>query len=247
MSLFSKSETSRDYFLDRGLTIYQPIKGYRAATDPVFLAAACPAKKGQDILELGCGVGTASFCLYKRVKVNLTGIEIQEGYADLAIKNGRLNSIPIDVEVCDLVHMPKKIKNKTFDQIIINPPYYSEGTLSNDDGKNKSTRIDDPLSSWVDQGIRRLKPKGWITIINKAENLTETLISLNEKAGDIQIKPLTSSKCKTANRVIIRAKKNSKGITKIYSPLLVHTVQGGSKKFSDLAENILRKNYPIIF
>ena len=247
MSIFSNSEISKDYFLDRELTIFQPIKGYRAAMDLVFLAAACPAEEGQDILELGCGVGTASFCLYRRKKVNLTGVEIQNNYASLAIRNSRVNNIPMHVEVCDLLNMTKNISNKIFDQIIMNPPYYSEGTLSKNSGRNKSMRINGPLSSWLDEGIKRLKAKGWITIINKPENLPEILISLNKKVGDIQIKPLTSSEFKVANRVIIRAQKDSKSITKIYPPLIVHTGQAELKKFSALAKNILRRGYPIIF
>ena len=107
MNLFSESEITKDLFLNGNLVIYQPIKGYRAATDPVLLAAACPAKEGQHILELGCGVGTASFCLYHRVKVYLTGIEIQKGYGDLAIKNGLANKIPFKIEMCDLLTLPK--------------------------------------------------------------------------------------------------------------------------------------------
>lgn len=247
MSIFSDSEISKDFFLDRELTIFQPIKGYRAATDPVFLAAACPVKKGQDILELGCGVGTASFCLYKREKVNLTGVEIQKNYAALAIKNSQVNNIPIHIEVCDLLYMTKNIKNKSFDQVIMNPPYYSVGTTSKNSGRNISMRIDSPLSGWLDEGIKRLKAKGWITIINKPENLPEILTSLNKKVGDIQIKPLTTSECTIANRVIIRAQKDSKNVTKIYPPLIVHTGQAGLKKFSASAESILRKGYPIIF
>ncbi|MDO9527017.1 MAG: hypothetical protein Q7J57_16005, partial [Gemmobacter sp.] len=40
-----------DAFLGGRLQISQPRQGYRAAADPVLLAAACPALPGQSVLE----------------------------------------------------------------------------------------------------------------------------------------------------------------------------------------------------
>ena len=51
-----------DGFLDGRLRILQPKAGYRAATDPVLLAAFAPAEPGQSVVELGCGTGVASLC-----------------------------------------------------------------------------------------------------------------------------------------------------------------------------------------
>ena len=247
MNDFLKNEISQDLFLGGQLSIFQPLTGYRAATDPVLLAAACPAKSSDEVIELGCGVGTASFCIFRRIRVSLTGLEIQENYANLAIENGILNKIPIHVEIGDFRKMPKNIKNKNFDQVVINPPYYKTGTPSKNQGRNQSLRITNPLSEWVNEGVKRLKPNGWITIINTPENLIEILIALSKGTGDIQIKPLASSRDKTANRVIIRAKKGSKGITKLYTPLITHVSEGNIRKFSYETEEILRRGSPLIF
>ena len=46
---FSEEHTSLDRFLGGALHIYQPVNGYRAATDPVFLAAAVSAKQGDQV------------------------------------------------------------------------------------------------------------------------------------------------------------------------------------------------------
>ena len=247
MMSFLKNEVSQDLFLDGQLSIFQPLNGYRAATDPVLLAAACPAKNGDEVMEFGCGVGTASFCIFRRVNVSLTGLEIQENYASLAIKNGLINKIPIHVEIGDFKKMPKNIKNRNFDQVILNPPYYKAGTPSTNQGRNQSLRVIPPLSEWVSEGVKRLKPNGWITIINTPENLIEILISLSKSTGDIQIKPLTSNPNKIANRVIIRAKKSSKSITKIYPPLIIHVGEGKTKKFSPEAEEIFRNGSSLTF
>ena len=81
-----------DGFLSGRLQILQPRKGYRAGADPVLLAAACPAKPGDNVLEAGCGAGVASICLGARVDaLTLTGLELQEKYADLACENAARN------------------------------------------------------------------------------------------------------------------------------------------------------------
>ncbi|MBL4615865.1 MAG: methyltransferase, partial [Magnetovibrio sp.] len=49
------TDTSKDHILDGRVTLNQPKNGYRAAVDPVLLAAAGRAKPGERALDLGCG------------------------------------------------------------------------------------------------------------------------------------------------------------------------------------------------
>jgi tRNA1(Val) A37 N6-methylase TrmN6 len=58
--MFGPEEITTDGFLGGRLTIAQPVAGYRAAADPVLLAAAVQARPGQAVLDLGCGAGVAS-------------------------------------------------------------------------------------------------------------------------------------------------------------------------------------------
>ena len=79
--------TTRDAFLGGRVVLRQPRDGYRAATDPVFLAAACPAKSGDHVLELGCGVGAAALCLAARVAgLQILGVERQADLPHLPAK-----------------------------------------------------------------------------------------------------------------------------------------------------------------
>ena len=90
------SQFTEDGFLGGQLRLMQPAAGYRAGVDPVFLAASIPAKPGQRVLELGCGVGTALLCLGHRVKgLALTGVELQPLYANCARRNAANNNIAV--------------------------------------------------------------------------------------------------------------------------------------------------------
>ena len=84
-------QTTTDDFLGGLVSVIQPRKGYRAGVDAVLLAASIPAKPGQQVLELGCGVGVASLCLAARVPdLTMTGVELQSDYAALALQNACL-------------------------------------------------------------------------------------------------------------------------------------------------------------
>ncbi|MEO0760305.1 MAG: hypothetical protein AAFZ09_00575, partial [Pseudomonadota bacterium] len=58
---------THDRLLGGRVGLNQPLSGYRAATDPVLLAAAVPAAGGETVLELGIGAGAAVLCLAARV------------------------------------------------------------------------------------------------------------------------------------------------------------------------------------
>jgi SAM-dependent methyltransferase len=99
--------TTADGFLGGRLLIHQPVAGYRAGTDAVLLAAAVPARAGDRVLELGCGVGTAALCLMARVPgLSVTGVERQPDYADLARRNASENGLPLQVVTADLARLP---------------------------------------------------------------------------------------------------------------------------------------------
>lgn len=104
-------KTRTDYLLDGRVQITQNAQGYRAGLDAVMLAAACPARGGDSVLDLGCGAGAASLCLAARVEnLRITGIEIQPEQAELAGVNfAQLSSRPSRVAAPS--RDPMKVEN----------------------------------------------------------------------------------------------------------------------------------------
>ena len=79
-------ESSADRLLEGRVVLRQPKSGYRAAIDPVLLAAAVPATGGT-VLDAGCGTGAAALCYAVRVPgARITGLELRPDWAALAAK-----------------------------------------------------------------------------------------------------------------------------------------------------------------
>lgn len=215
-SPWAGDDLTRDAFLGGRVEIVQPKRGYRAGTDPVFLASAVPAVPGQSVLELGTGVGTALLCLSARVPgLSLSGLELQEEYAGLARQNAEAAGETIRIVTGDLRAMPRELTACRFDHVMMNPPYFPAAGRSpaSDPGKEAARGEDAPLSEWIAAGLRRLAPKGQLTLIQNARRLPEILSSLNATAGTILVRPLAPRERRSASRVIVEARREGRSFT----------------------------------
>lgn len=241
-----------DGFLGGRLRVLQPKVGYRAATDPVFLAACVPALPGQTVLELGCGVGVASLCLAARVAGlgALTGLERQPNYAALARENAARNALPLTVMEGDLTRMPADLRAMSFDHVFANPPYYPPGggTPARDAGREAALREETPLAAWVDAGARRLRPGGWLTMIVGADRLPALLAGCDERLGSIAVLPLAPRGGRPAGRVILQARKGGRAAFRLLAPLVLHegaAHDGDRDSFTPQAAAVLRDGAPL--
>lgn len=242
--MFRDEELSDDKFLCGHLRLLQPLKGYRAATDPVLLAAACPAESGQSVLDLGCGAGAAALCIGQRVPgVALAGLELQPAYADLARRNAERNGIAVEVHDGDLMRMPPALRHD-FDHVIANPPYYpAGGSPSPDATRARAMQVETPLSDWVAAATRRLRPGGWLTLICGADGLPEVLAALSPKLGSAAVLPLAPREGRAALRVIIQARKGGRAPFRLLAPFVIHAGaahDGDRESYTPAANSVLR-------
>ena len=214
---------TRDVFLGGRLSIWQPRAGYRAATDPVLLAASVAARPGDSVLELGCGAGVALLALGQRLPgLALSGVERQEGYAELARRNALENGLMAQIVTADLTALPADLR-VTFDHVMANPPYYLPSSpAARDAGRAAALREETPLADWIGCGLRRLKSGGTLTLIHLAERLPALLTALDGPAGSIAVRPVASRVGRPAGRVIVQARKGARGAFRLLAPLIMH-------------------------
>lgn len=239
-------ELTRDAFLDARIHLWQPRDGYRAAVDPVLLAAFVPARAGERVLDLGCGVGTAALCLAARVPdLVLEGLEVQPAYAALARRNAAENGVGLVVHEGDLRHPPSALRAVAFDQVMTNPPYLPPGApAAADAGRDRANREGEAaLGDWIGAGLRRLREGGWLTIVHRADRLGEILAGLAGRAGSVEVVPVAARRGAAATRVLVRGRKGRGRDLRLWGPLTLHRDEPGKpgrSVYTGRAQDLLR-------
>jgi tRNA1(Val) A37 N6-methylase TrmN6 len=239
---------TEDALLGGRVKLRQPAAGYRAAIDPVLLAAAVPARGGDHILDIGCGVGSASLCLAARVAdCRIAGIEVQPQLLRLAKENIALNRLGDRVIAVagDLLHPPADLVSGSFDQVMANPPFLRAGEASASPKAGKAlanVESEATLADWVRCALLMARPRGGITFIHRADRIEELLALLAGLAGGIAIFPLWPGTAKPAKRVIVHARKDTATPTLLLPGLVLHRADG---RYTDEAEAILRHAAPL--
>lgn len=241
----STLSVSQDRLLGGRVLLTQPVDGYRAAIDPVMLAAAVPAEAGDRVLDLGCGVGAAALCLLARLPgLALTGLEIQSALAALARVNAGANGWTEDLSVYEgsVLAPPEAVLAGGYDHVMTNPPYLPAGRGTPPPGGIKATanvEAEADLGQWLKMAIRVLRPKGRLSLIQRADRLDAVLAGLARRGvGDIRVLPLWPKVGRPATRVIVSARKGAKGPFELLPGLVLHGDDGG---YTEAAEDILRR------
>ena len=235
-------DTTTDKFLGGRLFIRQPKHGYRAGIDPVLLAASIPAKPGDSILEIGCGVGVASLCLAHRIDgLQVMGLEILPQIAQLARDNARQNGLVMQVLAGDIADMPPKLRDLQFDHVMANPPYFDRRRGSEATGtlKERSRGEHTPLTVWVQAAGRRVKPKGFVHFIFRTERLPELLQALPSSLGSVEVIPLVPRTKKPSELMILSARKAGRAAFKLLPEIVMHEGKDHSKDEPDYTLNLI--------
>jgi tRNA1(Val) A37 N6-methylase TrmN6 len=240
MSLTQKQNTQEIFLLGKALRLQTLEDGFQPGLDSVMLAAACPIKQGQSLLDMGCGIGSAGLCVLSRVcETTLSGIDIQTPYAELATHNAQINGF--EQRAAFASQDVRGYSETGFDHVICNPPYLEAGAHipSPDEARaiaNGQTRS--TLEEWIKTGFNAVKSGGSLSIIHRADTIHRIIQALGKSFGATEIIPLWPKSGVPAKRVIIRAIKHRKTPALIHPGIVIHKQDG---TYTDEAEAILRE------
>lgn len=213
--------------------------------DAVLLAAAADVKPGEDVLDLGAGVGAVGLCVAARVPgCTVTGIELQPALAALAERNAVLNDAADRVRtvVHDLAH-PLPPGMGPFDHVVTNPPYLPAAVADPSPDLSKALATVESsadLARWLTVATDALEPAGTLLVIHRSDRLEEIVGALVGLGwGDVTVKRLPP-----AARVLVRARRADGLRRHDAPPLILHRPDGG---YTDEAEAILRHGQPLAF
>jgi tRNA1(Val) A37 N6-methylase TrmN6 len=232
-------EVSEDTLLGGRVRLRQPRQGYRAAIDPVLLAACVDARPGQRVLDLGTGAGAAALCLMARVEgLSVIGLEIDPATAALARQNAALNAQPgFTVRTGDVAALPSDLRG--FDHVIANPPYLDAGSGGPSPVAGRARSNVDPLGleEWV-AAAAAAAPRGGVAFIQRADRLDALLAAFRScLIGALVVAPLWPHAGEAAKRVLVRGRVGRRTPLRLHPGLVLHEAGG---EFTPAADAILR-------
>lgn len=223
-----------------GRVLYrQPVCGHRTGIEPVFLAAAVPARPGDRVLEAGLGAGAGLLCLAARVPGLLgTGIELDPDMAALARCNLRDNGL-LDWPVLEMDVLMLRTPG-AFTHAFANPPWHDPAGTPSPDRRRLLAKRDAGagLEGWASALAEAVRPGGTVTLVVPGASAARALRALHDAGcGGLVLAPLWPKHGRDARLAIVRGCRGSRAANRVASGLLLHRDDGG---FTSGAEAVLR-------
>lgn len=240
-----ETDLTEDALLGGSVRLVQLGTGYRVAIDPVLLAAAVPARAGDQVLDVGAGVGAAALCLARRVEgCRVSGLERQRALVRLANDNAALNGLAdrVDIMEGDLLRPPPRLAPGIYDHVMTNPPHLDPAReMPSPQPARAASMVEGAaqLPAWIAFCLAMVRPKGSVTVIHRADRLDALLAALHRKAGEIVVCPLwPMPDGRSAKRVIVRARKGVDAATRLAAGFVLHRPDGG---YTEHIDAVLRR------
>jgi tRNA1(Val) A37 N6-methylase TrmN6 len=219
----------------------QAATGFRSGLDAVLLGASIQAQPSQKLMEFGCGSGAATLvAAFHNADNRFEVFDIDPAMVELARANIAANSWASRIDVC-AGDVAEFAGTGAMDQVFFNPPFFDDASVlaSPSEGKRRAYLAGDtPLESWLKRANQVLKPKGRLTLIHRADRLDDILVMSRKWFGDVVVKPIAPYADQPAKRILVSARKGTRGVMKLLPPLVLH--DGSDRKYTAEAESVLR-------
>lgn len=245
----AEERTTEDRILDGRAILLQPKNGFRAAIDPILLAASVPADPGDQVLDVGSGSGAATIALLARVQgISVTGMDVQPGLVAMATRSASRNDFDALARFIhvDIARPNAAINAMMFDHVMSNPPFLPAdgGQRPRDPARALATlESTADLKAWIEFMDARLRDRGTLSIIHRTDRVPEIIDALGDGYGDLKVMacvPVDDGRA--VKRSIVQAVKGAPSSEITQGRLVLHSANGD---YTEAAQAILRDGHKL--
>ncbi len=212
----------------------QPENGYRFSIDSVLLADFAAPFCGKSVLDLGTGSGVVLLLLARRCDIlkKGVGVEIQRQLWEFACRNIEENRLEgrLSATLCDFREDVPGITPRSFDLVVVNPPYRKIGEgRRNPDPRKEIARheVACTLADVFSATGKYLSRRGRFAMVCSSHRLPE-VFSLGAALG---LQPETvrfvhPHADEPANRVLVAGSRRKGSEPVFLPPLVVYSDRG---------------------
>lgn len=225
-----KREETLDELKRYDLRIIQERHGYRFSLDPLLLCAFASPGEGARVIDLGTGSAIIPLVLARQTEqATFVGVELQDGMAELAERNVRLNNLAerIDILRGDVLGLRKRFPVSSFDLVLSNPPYRRRGTgkispkRGRDDARHESTAT---LADFLAAAKYLVRPAGRICFIYHPARIPELFAEAHlQKLAPMRLRLVHGTADAEARMALVEFAKGRRADLKVLPPLIVRT------------------------
>jgi len=210
---------------------------FRLSTDSVMLAEFVNVKHVRRCLDLGSGGGVLGILLgYKSPGMEITGVEIQEQWAELSRMNMQENGLDNRVKIvtADLREYVTLIPAGSYDLVVSNPPYFPSGSGKSAPDESRASAREEKsctLSDICAAASRALRWGGSLALVHRPERLSGIFCAMT--AAGIEPKRLRAV-CTSAGRapclVLVEGRRGGNPGLTFEAPLILTDTDGGDSE-----------------
>lgn len=220
------------------LSLRQRLKGHRAGTDAILLAAAVSQGAEGLLIDAGAGVGTAGLAAGLHAPgLDLLLFDRDPEAVALARENLAANGRAGRAEavVANLLDPKSRraagVRDASAAIVLSNPPFLdgARSRRSPDESRARAHVLEgaEGLCSWVRACAALVAPGGDLAIIHRADCLAGILAALEGRVGGVAVVPVHPHAGSDAIRVLIKGAKGSRAPLRLRPSLILHGPDGG--------------------
>ena len=222
--------------------------GHRAGIDAMMLAAAVPSSFAGRLADFGAGAGAAGLAVASRCPD--ASVVLVENAPEMALfaertlalpENarlaGRASLLVADVTLAGHARSQAGLADRSFDYVVMNPPFNAACDRPTPDILRQQAHVmqDGLFEAWIRSATAVTRPRSGLAVIARPTSLAAILAALDGRFGSPEILPLHPRADAPAIRIVVRAKRASRGALSLMPPLVLHDGDGFSPRAASIS------------